>query len=229
MNCNHCLINAMPDNKHMSRETFNDVLQFLKRINPLAVLITGGEPTEHPDMFFMVDELLKLYHPKQLILTSNGKLFSEQPDMLEELASKKITIHVVNDARYYPVEVIINHPAVEYFDYIPAPLFPAGRAKDNRLETTRMTPGCFNIRSAVRSQGNIIVAIKILELRGRFCTPVVDFDGTVRVGETLDCPAVGYINDSMETLCNNIKQFKCNACGLMNNLDARYRQAVGET
>lgn len=58
MGCSHCLENATPDGEHMSSETFKKVLNFMERINPTVVLITGGEPTDHPEFFEYMEQLM---------------------------------------------------------------------------------------------------------------------------------------------------------------------------
>lgn len=58
MGCNHCIENATPDGEHMTIEVFENTLEFLKRINPFSILITGGEPTDSPNFFYIMKRLI---------------------------------------------------------------------------------------------------------------------------------------------------------------------------
>lgn len=55
MGCSHCMINAGPNGKHMSMETYNDVLKFIEKIGLPVILLYGGEPTRRPEILSIID------------------------------------------------------------------------------------------------------------------------------------------------------------------------------
>ena len=74
MNCSHCLSNCLPEGVDMQPDIFE---QFLKFNHPhIPILISGGEPTLHPNWFDMTQTLLeKGYYT---ILLSNGLFLDDE-------------------------------------------------------------------------------------------------------------------------------------------------------
>ncbi len=55
MGCSHCMINATLNNQDfMTKETFRQAVAFSKEYDLSFVLISGGEPLEHPEFFDFV-------------------------------------------------------------------------------------------------------------------------------------------------------------------------------
>lgn len=223
MGCSHCLGDCAPDNRHMSLETLHASLQFVADTQPLAVIVTGGEPLEHPQAERFILEVVGLVGPDRTILCTNGEHLDK--DMAAGLGCN---IQVVNDPLYYPRTVTpVSASNVQHFSSIPAPIYPVGRAAKNGIPGARLSPSCFNLRSIVRhSKFDLVSAMKMLELRGKYCTPVIDWDGGIVLGETSQCPAVGSVHDSLGDLTASISSCQCRACGLDTNLAPEYRKAV---
>lgn len=88
--CRHCLQNALSDGPHMTEATFRRVIEFGRFLkNPLYV-ISGGEPTEHPQFFEFCKMLDRLIGKEaHFSITSNGMWYPEQKEMMEKLSRLK--------------------------------------------------------------------------------------------------------------------------------------------
>ena len=54
-----------PDGEDMSFSVFQDAIQFsLERAYPLPIMLSGGEPTEHPDFLHFVDYAIEQVQKK---------------------------------------------------------------------------------------------------------------------------------------------------------------------
>lgn len=57
--CPHCMQNAGPERSEMmSRDTFIQALRFAKNIGSKVVMLSGGEPTSHPEFFDFLELLI---------------------------------------------------------------------------------------------------------------------------------------------------------------------------
>ena len=219
MGCSHCLDDAKPDGGHMDPQTFYKALEWCKLDR--NVMITGGEPTEQPELlhFIRAAKMSELH----VVLMSNG-MFADNPVFTTMLLETDVTIQVTNDERYYPRKVKrVNHPRIGYVDKITA-LTSLGRAKD--MESSRAVPYCFNLRSLVRATRDLEKSIKVLRMNGRFCVPHISHDGNVRAGESNSCYAMGTVWDSQDTLVDGLLKHDCGLCGLEKNLPAYMLRAI---
>lgn len=224
MGCSHCMIDATPDGQHMSVETFGKVLNFIRRNNFLLVMISGGEPTDHPD-FFTIAEMARDSGLQPLIL-SNG-MFLEDVPKRDKIISLGISIQITNDNRFYPNRIVEpEHPLLTYEHQIRI-VTPIGRAKKNKLSAGRQSPLCFNLRSLVRNLKGFQQSVLYLRMNGKMCTPSINVDGTIVAGESSLCCPIGTIDSTDQELVDNISNMKCNKCGLEDNLTGIYRQAIG--
>jgi sulfur carrier protein ThiS len=233
MNCNHCFDNASPDGKHMNFDTFRDSLKFISKSSAKMILLTGGEPSEHPQ-FIEIVELLKrkMERPELLIIASNG-MFLHNKEYTKEILSLGIQIQITNDKRFYPQSVpVIEHENLCYINEIQH-LFPLGRAVTNNLsmddmEVKLVYPKCFNARSIIRS-GHITNFQDLMEFYEtrlqKFCIPSIDVSGGVHIGEADECFQIGTVTSNLKSMFNRIKSMEigdCNKCGLEENLKGDY-------
>jgi hypothetical protein len=232
------MIDATPDGEHMTDETFQAAFNKIKAWVPLVLLISGGEPTEHPKFieyvreikdFFALDKTIGNIADKRIVITSNG-LFASDKDRFDEYMSLGVQWQVVNDPRYYPIRVEpIKDKHVMFFNEIPSLIFPAGRALANNIEAGVTNPKCFNMRNLVTTyQMPLPVAIKYMESNGKFCSPLIKPNGDIILGESVLCKPFGNVRDSDVDLHTNIINMRCNACGLFKNLPEDLRKMVGE-
>lgn len=235
MGCNHCMVDAKPDGESMTMETFKDVVAFVGRFQFQVAMLSGGEPTEHPDLLKMID-ILQAEDIIVMVL-SNGMFIEEKPELADILIEKKIMIQVTRDPRFYPVDphwqidfpkFVKEYPNFCFEDHIRM-VSPFGRALTNKLECNRQSPLCFNLRSIGRKLRDFTAAVLQLRLMHKMCIPSINPDGTLVAGEAPSCHVIGCVTDNNLTLTNNLCQMKCNKCGLANDLPPEYRHAIGES
>ena len=224
MGCSHCMVEATPEGRHMDRGTFREVLEFCLDLDGM-ILISGGEPMEHPEILEILREAQAIV--PTVFLLSNG-MFLEDPAIWKEVRDLGVLVQVTNDPRYYPRTVpVVDHPNLSYEHHLQS-MMPLGRAV-GRYASTRMGPACFNLRALARSRAvGWRGALRQLRGFGKYCVPSVDVDGTLRAGETPLCAALGTFRSPDAELTEALLAMRCSRCGLVNNLDFAQRRAIGE-
>jgi len=220
MGCSHCFVDARPDGNHMDGKTYKLALEMANRIDRVAML-SGGEPTEHPDILDFIAQA-----KKQLVVTSvlsNG-MFLDDAALSEKLLATGVSLQITNDQRFYPRTVlVVDHPRLLYTHRIRS-IISLGRGR--RMVSNRTAPACFNLRSATRKYRDLSEAILTLRLRGYFCTPSIDVDGSVRAGETNQCYKIGSVGTAIETMVEKLCDMKCNKCGLEDIISPYHKTAL---
>lgn len=234
MECSHCAEESNIDGEHMDKETLTKVIQYLEKLKPSIALISGGEPTEHPDILEIIQTLQYLFD-KRVILTSNG-MFLSNFNLREKILGTGIKVQITNDKRYYPKQIEhIEHKNLVYEHEI-RKVSPIGRAKESGIDCNGKMPLCFNIRSVARSlresmgKGlklhDIIYYMEFKLLK--FCIPQISVKGEIKMGEFRGCNVIGNLDSTDEEIINNLVNARCNKCGMFNNLTEEYRKVVGE-
>lgn len=222
MNCSHCMVEAKEDGAHMEPIVFGASLDFIERFEFRVMMLSGGEPTEHPDLLDMID--LSLDRGFKTLVLSNG-MFLTDPQLTQALLSKDVLIQVTNDPRFYPQRIQpLKHPKIMYEDSLQL-LSPFGRAKG--MECSRQSPLCFNLRSATRSYRDFQRGVFHLRSLAKMCTPSINVDGSISAGEAPSCHSIGNVWDSNVALTNAVCEMKCSRCGLGKTLPDKYKQAIG--
>jgi len=240
MNCSHCMIDATPNGKHMSFAVLNQALAKIVEWQPLVILISGGEPTDHPQFFEFMNQIQYVLSnsmnarpwipvEKRLMVISNG-MFTQSPNWENEYGILPYLWQIVNDPKYYPISIPDpQHHNIEYFDNIPGNLFPAGRAPANHGPIAPRGPFCGNLRNLIRNHNmSLAEAMDVLQGFGKSCVPTIQPDGTIRLGETPSCYSIGSVHDTEDQIRQNILNMKCNACGLYDFQPVSVRRLVGE-
>jgi len=224
MGCTHCLEDANPVGTFMSLDTFKKALEFTKRNDMSFIMISGGEPFEHPQLEEFVSIATKVV---KVMILSNGLFINNEG--LDRVNRMGVNIQITNDDRFYPLPVEDpKHPLITFVDRIQL-VSPHGRAKKNALESSRMSPGCFNLRSIARGNSSTLRgAIATLRMYFKMCTPSITAKGDVVAGESRFCFKIGSLDDSDSTLFHNLANMKCNTCGLTQKLPYGYKEAIGE-
>ena len=247
MRCSHCFIDKSgPDGEHMTDETFRSTLRFAAKIGSFNLMISGGEPTEHPNLkwFLVLLEIIKSEVPINILLASNG-LWATSPERRDEIEGLLRVavdqVQITNDDRYYPTSLKDHRHLFErspylYIDRIES-VIRCRRADENMIETSKFYPTCTNLKANVRRRQMLSLCssaealanvVHSIELAGRICTPSVDVDGTIRLGEMDTCTAVGHVDDPLEVIGSNvIKAARCNKCGLEDNLRQEVARVTG--
>jgi len=226
MGCIHCSVDATPEGQHMSLDMYRNVLKYLRNLQLPLIMLTGGEPTQHPDIIEMI------YLAKQSNiepwLMSNGT-FLENDTLKKRIIHLDIKVQITNDPRYYPRRIpIIENSNFVYEDKVRF-IAPFHRALTNNIPITSKLPNCFNIRSLSRYPADCLqTAIMGLTLYGKFCTPSINFDGTISVGESNSCTTIGTVTDNFNSLFNNLRSMTCSRCKRVYNLTDPQKRAIGE-
>lgn len=254
MGCTHCLSDCTEKGEHMTFEMFKEAIAFNNSlpshmISPL--LISGGEPFEHPEIEKFIDyliqvcndekdksfPLLQLIDTPKAIITTNGDWISKHPDYVRYIynATKEIWFQVVIDDRYYPIHVdeesLKVHPNVKVC-YGVQSIYPQGRAITNNLEHNRKSSSCFNVRALAKQIGSgpmtLDKIITSIFLKGHLsCCPHVDINGKIKVGESRLCPVCSDIHKSTTEIVDDIIAFRCSQCDFINSkLPPEYRKFV---
>lgn len=241
MGCTHCMNNATPDGQHMSEQVFDDSLDFLIKNNVYqSIILSGGEPTEHPNFVFLIQKLIsKFEHEKKrtiVTITSNGFWCLDNPEVSKTIAkgSEYVTVfwQISTDKRFYPKELPLHKKLwrEEHFDLCEdcvEQVYPQGRALTNKIPWQSKASRCFNVRAITKQLPNPTVesVVNALMQRQKFCTPAIRIDGTISVGESDLCPKMASIYDSSDEIIRKIKEFKCHQCDhVNNNLSPMYKQ-----
>ena len=241
MGCSHCMNNATPNGKHMTEETLRVALKFLIDNNCYhSVIVSGGEPTEHPDflkfMNIIIDTLNFTSYPHMITITTNGfwclEHMEEAKSIVRNTPYCNVVWQVSTDNRYYPKELPIHkklwrEPGFTLCTDCVESMYPQGRAVDNNYDWNCKSSKCFNVRAIAKQIPNPTVeSIVMTMLKNRkVCTPAIQYDGSIKLGESDLCPVCASIYDSPEDIVKKIIQFKCHECDhVNNNLPALYKR-----
>ncbi len=230
--CSHCFINSLPRSPVMSEETLTQTLNFLEWMNLPAILISGGEFSEHPHYF---DYVSRLFDSNRALLLSNGSWFYDDNKQywIKRLLNHKncMGMQIRTHPKYYPsyktrwgdkgfIEAF--HPGIDMYDD-GIKLEPLGRARANHKNDPigdRILPMCGNMYMLNRQNLTFKETIHHLSTKGQFCSPYVASTGNIHAGETPYCTVLGSISDSNEVLTENIKiREPMNKCGRRPKLD----------
>lgn len=227
MGCSHCMDDCKPTGEHLSMETFEKVVRFLKWVKPKVILVTGGEPTESPHLFDMVKRLSNIMDKKGVCITSNG-MFLENTEMTERVLKLGVSVQITNDIRYYPqrINMSIKSKYLLYETNIRS-LYPQGRAKGMQ-PINCSAPKCFNLRGiAINNVTTFKDAINIMEMKvHKVCEPSIDINGNLRGGESVFCGSFGNVTMSDAELLQSLKDFKCDNCGMTKNLSVFHKKHI---
>lgn len=240
--CSHCLSNCVPCNEHMTEETLSDVLKFCNKYGLYNLLITGGEPTEHPHFYEFTKHIIKCFRDvpvlKTITIVTNGYWLTESAENAEkakELINLSneftlVTFQVSTDKRFYPKKLdttkrIFRERGIILCEDCVEQLYPKGRALTNNLDcSSRSSSQCVNIRLIARQLylsgklPSLNSIIRHLESRLRFCNPQISYKGDILLGESSLCPKCSSIYESEENIVKSILNWNCSECNLNKNL-----------
>ena len=226
MQCSHCMVDATPEGKHMLPGVFADTIEFIIHHGLSFILMSGGEPTDHPDVVAYIKYAAS--RGVYTMLLSNGEWLHEKSELRDKILPLVHAVQVTNDPRFYPRKVEpYAHPKVTFETELQQ-VTPQGRAVTNKIPAYKRAPECFNIRSLTRYYGSFMMARMALVAQGKMCTPSVNIDGSISAGESPFCHKIGNVTDPTEVLDENLRKMRCSRCGLVNNLDHKHKRAIGE-
>lgn len=241
MGCTHCMNSATPEGRHMSEKVLDDALEFIMKNHiGLHVVVSGGEPTEHPNFMEFMDKILNKLtwcsYPVSIVITTNGLWCLEHPEESKSLVRKteylQVFWQVSTDKRYYPKELPIHkklwrEPGFLLCTDCVEAVYPQGRALENDIPWSAKASRCFNVRAMSKQipDASVFTLFNGMAIRGYSCTPSIRVDGSISVGESDLCPSVTSIYDKPEDIIKKIQEFKCHKCDFINNkLPEMYRR-----
>lgn len=235
MNCSHCMNNALPSGKHMSFDTFKEVIAFQQQYGTMFCILSGGEPTEHPEfenfLIYAIDTL-----PYCIVtVTTNGVWMQDNYDFVKhvwEKYDKHVMFQVTSVPEYYPELIdttlpVFKLPNVIVCDKIEA-MYPQGRALTNNLPWKSNGSKCVNIRLMAHQVGfrGLRGMLNVMAAHGFFCTPHITISGDIKLGESDLCPAASNIYKEEHEIIDDILNFRCHQCDFINKKLAPQVQAI---
>ena len=232
--CPHCMQDSNPLGEHMDFSTFKQVIKFGAFLGCTAFIISGGEPTEHPQFLEFCQHLDQFIVKNKLqaaiAITSNGTWFPAKTDIVKQLSKLRSfsSMQVYTNPKWYKcADFIQNHK--DEINAIPGVVVDTtdirsmqdlGRAKtcaeaQTEVATNKYHMSCLNSHLLFR-QINTIQKLKGLVRPGIMCKPMVDFKGDVHMSESWLCPSFGNVNtDYMMEIFNNLRNSQpCYGCSL---------------
>lgn len=222
MGCSHCISDCKPEGIDMDSETFDQVIRFLKAHRQTTINISGGEPMEHPYFWEMYEKIVTALPISIVTVITNGEWIDQNFDTFSDMQKKfKNPVRywqISRDNRYYPrplsdgfMEKIGVDKNVFVEDTI-RHIYPKGRAVDNNIVSTVNAPSCFNIRSVSNNVEVLSDLLYMMTSLNKNCTPSIEPDGSIKLGESSLCPACSNIWKSDFEILQDIRNFKCRGC-----------------
>lgn len=236
--CTHCMNANTPNNVHMDFDTFKKAVEFQKKYGGIMMLLTGGEPTEHPEFKRFLEYAIE-NTMAYITIATNGTWMPQNYDYicyLNDAYRHRLLWQVSADKRYYPYPVDLSLPVFQVDNVVCSdtigPIYPMGRAKENGLGAFNKASKCFNIRAITRQVSPVCGLshiIDMMNMRGYFCTPHIATDGTIKLGESDLCPSCSHIDKTEDVIKQDILNFRCHACDEVNDkLPPEYRKLLGD-
>lgn len=224
MGCSHCMNRASTNGKHMDFDTFKKVISFQEKYGGSFCILSGGEPTEHPDFENYIIYALSNY-TGFITVATNGVWMQTHYDFVKYLYdnyNKNIMWQVSTVDEYYPIKIDTSLPVFQIPNVIVCTkiehIYPMGRALDNNLQWESKASKCTNIRLIMKQLQikRLDLAIGMMAIKGFFCTPQISIYGEIKLGESDLCPVCSHIDKSMEEISNDILNFHCHNCDHIN-------------
>lgn len=237
MGCPHCMECSTPQSQHMTGTTFEKFIRLISEWPQNAILVGGGEPTEHPQLFEMLEEIIPRVSV-QCLLVSNGMWLGDPDkelrmfDMLQR--HDKFGIQITSYEGLYQNCADIRAKCRTFMLHLKSlglkkrmtlstdrkdlHMRSLGRCKDHPelMEEARKDPSstsCIMHWSFVQQFKHLDTAITMLNLRGHFCFPFVDWMGGLHFSESWICPQFATVSDGIEDIRKQALAWKpCGEC-----------------
>lgn len=235
MGCPHCMDRATPDPQHMPWPLVERSVAWAQSLGVRTMLISGGEPTCHPEWKRIFDYCAERF--VFVIVPTNGA-WLETPieedivDLLRKHTNLRFQIssfpglyrehtRITSAAPCFfrrLKEVGLKHRVTLETDraLIDSKMLALGRACDDPAlvhlaETAARTTSCFS-SAIVAAQRPLREALAIMESRGKFCHPLVDWRGSLHWAESWLCPAFAHVTEDDATIAEKAHTWR--PCGL---------------
>ena len=238
MGCPHCMQDSNSRGKHMTKETFEQVLAFCEQAQPPVVNITGGEPSEHPGFLEMTKALLNIKSVRILTIITNGAWIEDSKiriGIAKLVRSNKgrVKVQVYSNEKYYHKhEWTVEHSqqfrsigCIVDFD---SPIFmqDLGRARKNcqeEVEGSDHVPSCINSHLCAMQTHSLTEFLWACAQAGKFCRPLIDPYGNIHMSESWLCPVVANVSDGVIEAFRKMRASRpCRGCRLYKNFERRF-------
>jgi len=235
--CHHCMQDCKEtDTDHATFENTKAFVQFYKRLKINKLLISGGEPTEHPDFEKHLLHILKNVGKKRVVIFPTNGMFlldSEKQRAMEKLIYRHMNlfIRITNIEGLYPFYADVKEAWQRYHqrfchqvsvvEQITGMAY-IGRAKQNWSDVkrfgnyNRIAPRCFNLHSLSRVSDSFRDLMRTLttKVENSWCAPsVMGATGDIYAGESRFCTKIGNIADMGESALMHLKKNQpCGGC-----------------
>lgn len=236
--CPHCMQDCKEtDTDHATIENTKAFVSFFRKMETKKLLVSGGEPTEHPDFDKHLAYILENTKRKNPVsLATNGMLLldKEKRKALFKLGfkHKNLFVQITNLRGLYPYyEQVADALHQHSFSHINKLIVPSivgmqriGRGEKN-WDTVKMlsqgyerlAPACFNLYSIGTQSATFKDVLKLMSMKltNSWCTPsVMGATGDIYAGETRFCTKIGNIADMGESALKYLKEhLPCGKCG----------------
>ena len=233
MGCPHCMQESVANGKHMTEETFEEVLAFVREARPMVVNVTGGEPTEHPLWRAFARALLGVKGVAVLSILTNGAWIEDAKvriDMarLVREAKGRVKVQVYSNPLYYrDHEWTVSHEAqfrsIGCTPDFRSPLFmqDLGRARRNcreEVERSTFVPSCINSHLIAMQARSMRQFFEMCVGAAKFCRPLIDPDGGIHMSESWRCQTVAHVSDGVDEAFRKMRASRpCGGCRLYRN------------
>lgn len=226
--CLHCSQDSTPNGKHVESEVIDNFIMFVKKCTipsiKKQIVIGGGEPTNNPDWFKIIERLKKELPDFKFILATNGVNFVNDKNtrnkILTAIVNYDLEVQITSVRKLYKnAEIVIpgvhdilkkspkhvknNIHLITSFEY---GILPVGRAANNianefirnNLRSNSKATGCFNLYNIFQKHTkDIYEGIKLIKIHSNtsFCKPTIRENGDVVFGEYINCHAVSNLRD----------------------------------
>ena len=232
MACPHCLDNATPDGGLMDSRTAHAAVAFAVSSGVPLLIISGGEPSEHPKLL----DLCRLVSDSGLrfSLCTNGMWLGDQTLEYRMERIARLTGYCGSQVYTNPKWYRFHVETVNRFNLQSArwqalgfnldttdirAMLDIGRARDNpqALEEARQSPyhnSCLAACVTLAQTATPSDFFSLMTAQGRFCTPLIDWKGDMHMSESCLCPSCGNVNtDTHAALWDSMRRFRpCGGC-----------------
>lgn len=246
MGCPHCMERSSPEPQHMEWGLIEKCCEFGRRHGVSAVMISGGEVTCHPQWA----EAVRLFASRYLIVIvpTNGmwlgtadedtfvKILKDCPNVSLQITSipglypqyDQIAAAVPAFARRLRSEGLGDRMAFESSRaLLDSKMLAMGRACEHEefvrlAETSEVTASCFT-SALIAAQVPFDEAILTMEMRGRFCRPMIDYRGLMHWSEVILCPGFARIDEPDAEIVRKAHEWRpCGSCPGFRKLLAKH-------
>ena len=232
LKCPHCMQCAGPERtEFMSEETFGKALAFADKIGSNSLLISGGEPTSHPKFLEFLEAALgksvfvsvlsngtflrdHAFTERYASLVREKRNFSMQISSFKGLYSNYDEIHKPNlkGLRLFGKKAVLCDETNTQMKMKPLGRACSGKWYDEAKKDNGF-PSCANSCLILAQSAKINLFGVIMESYARFCSPMVSWDGSIRLGESEQCKVVANVAEPFEKVIDKIYEFRpCGGC-----------------